>query len=84
MARLRLHRLRLHGLCLGRPIPEPRQRRSRRALPHTYRGLCMGRLGDGQTKGRARIARLSSLQRLFRGDTNTRTTLHALRRCTPG
>ena len=84
MARLCLHRLRLPGLRLGRPIPEPRQRRSRRALPPTYRGLCVGRLGDGQAKGRPRTSCLRTLHQLRRVNAITGKPLHELRRYVRG
>ena len=84
MARLRLHRLCLSGVRFRCPILGPRHRCRRWTVPPAHHCICVGCVGDGQEKGRARIARLSSLQRLFRTDTDTGTTLHALRHCTNG
>ena len=79
MARLRLHGLCLPGLRPRRPIPEPRHQCGRGAVPAAHRRLWVGRLGDDQSEGRARIARLRSLQQLWRVNTLARPTLHELR-----
>lgn len=44
------------------------------------RGLCLGRLGDDQAKGRPRTSCLQYLQYLRRVDALTRQALHELRR----
>ena len=79
MARLRLHGLRLPGLRPRRPIPESQLWCRRGIVPLAHCRLCVGRLGDGQAKGRARTPRLRSVQQLRRIDAVTRQALHELR-----
>jgi len=62
MARLCIYCRCFPRLCSKYSVPLPWQWYRRWPVRAADRGLCMGRLGDDQAKGRSRTSRLHQLQ----------------------
>ena len=80
MARLCIHCQCVPRFCSWRSVPFPRHWCRRLSVCAADGGLCLGRLGDDQAKGRARTSRVHRLQNMWGTYAFTRQALHELRR----